>query len=94
MIYWEHESLNDRDKIFAYLYQFNPEVAEKTDELLEKQVTNLLDHPQLGVQRQGVRGRRLILPELSLVVAYEISNADIHILRVLHQKQQFPCLTK
>lgn len=87
---WEQESLNDREKIFAYLYQYNPEVAEKTDDLIVKQVTNLLDHPKLGVKREVVRGRRLILPELSLIVAYEASDQGIHILRVLHQKQQFP----
>ncbi len=29
MILWEEESLNDREKIFEFLYDFNPEAAEK-----------------------------------------------------------------
>jgi len=27
MILWEEESLNDREKIFEFLYDFNPDVA-------------------------------------------------------------------
>ncbi len=29
MILWEEESLNDREKIFEFLYDFNPDAAEK-----------------------------------------------------------------
>ncbi|EGR4344454.1 type II toxin-antitoxin system RelE/ParE family toxin, partial [Vibrio cholerae] len=28
MIFWEEASLNDREKIFEFLYDFNPAVAE------------------------------------------------------------------
>ncbi|EHH0684959.1 type II toxin-antitoxin system RelE/ParE family toxin, partial [Vibrio vulnificus] len=28
MILWEEESLNDREKIFEFLYDFNPDAAE------------------------------------------------------------------
>ncbi|EGR3179700.1 type II toxin-antitoxin system mRNA interferase toxin, RelE/StbE family, partial [Vibrio parahaemolyticus] len=31
MILWEEESLNDCEKIFEFLYDFNPDAAEKTD---------------------------------------------------------------
>jgi plasmid stabilization system protein ParE len=29
MIFWEEESLNDREKIFEFLFDFNPSAAEK-----------------------------------------------------------------
>lgn len=29
MIFWEEASLNDREKIFEFLYDFNPAAAEK-----------------------------------------------------------------
>jgi plasmid stabilization system protein ParE len=35
MIFWEEESLNDREKIFEFLYVFNPDAAEKTDEIIK-----------------------------------------------------------
>ncbi|MBM7071969.1 type II toxin-antitoxin system RelE/ParE family toxin [Shewanella sp. 202IG2-18] len=90
MIYWEEESLNDREAIFEFLYEVNPFAAEKTDEIIEKKVENLIEQPLMGVQRDGIRGRLLIIPEVSMIVSYDIQNDDIQVLRVLHQKQKFP----
>ncbi len=90
MIFWEEESLGDREEIFEFLYLFNPDAAEKTDEIIEAKVENLIDHPLIGVQRDGIRGRLLIIPEVSMIVSYFVDGATIRILRVLHQKQKFP----
>jgi addiction module RelE/StbE family toxin len=90
VIYWEEESLNDREKIFEFLYEFNPEAAEKTDDIIEKKVENLLLQPLMGVEREGIRGRLLIIPEVSMIVSYWVDNSVIRVMRVLHQKQRFP----
>lgn len=90
MIFWEEESLNDREKIFEFLYDFNPTAAEKTDEMIEAKVENLLEQPLMGVQRDGIHGRLLIIPEISMSVSYWADNSDIRVMRVLHQKQKFP----
>ncbi len=92
MILWEEESLNDREKIFEFLYDFNPLAAEKTDEIIEAKVENLLEQPLMGVQRDGIRGRLLIIPEISMVVSYWVDGDIVRIMRVLHQKQKFPML--
>ncbi|MUL10315.1 type II toxin-antitoxin system RelE/ParE family toxin [Aliivibrio fischeri] len=90
MIFWEEESLNDREKTFEFLYDFNPDVAERTDNTIEQKVETLLDQPQMGVQRENIRGRLLIIPEVSMIVSYMIDGESIKIMRVLHQKQKFP----
>lgn len=90
MILWEEESLNDREKIFEFLYDFNPDVAERTDNIIEAKVENLLEQPLIGVQRDGIRGRLLIIPEVSMIVFYWVEGSIIRIMRVLHQKQKFP----
>jgi addiction module RelE/StbE family toxin len=90
VIYWEEESLNDREKIFEFLYEFNPEAAEKTDDIIEKKVENLLLQPLMGVEREKIRGRLLIISEVSMIVSYWVDNSVIRIMRVLHQKQKFP----
>ncbi|MEF1254923.1 type II toxin-antitoxin system RelE/ParE family toxin [Vibrio sp. M260112] len=90
MILWEEESLNDREKIFDFLYDFNPKAADKTDEIIEAKVDDLLDQPQMGVQRDGIRGRLLIIPEISMIVSYWVEGDIIRIMRVLHQRQKFP----
>ncbi|MEZ8106891.1 type II toxin-antitoxin system RelE/ParE family toxin [Vibrio cortegadensis] len=90
MILWEEESLNDREKIFEFLYDFNPDAAEKTDEIIEDKVENLLEQPLMGVQRDGIRGRLLIIPETSMIISYWVDGSIIRVMRVLHQKQKFP----
>jgi len=90
MIFWEEESLNDREKIFEFLFDFNPNAAEKTDQIIESKVENLLEQPLMGVQRDIFRGRVLIIPEISMVISYWLDGETIRIMRVLHQKQKFP----
>ncbi|MBH0038693.1 type II toxin-antitoxin system RelE/ParE family toxin [Pseudoalteromonas sp. SWN166] len=90
MIFWEEESLNDREKIFEFLFDFNPSAAEKTDQIIETKVENLLEHPLMGVERDIFRGRVLIIPEVSMIVSYWVDGDAIRIMRVLHQKQKFP----
>ncbi|OOF19902.1 plasmid stabilization protein ParE [Salinivibrio sp. IB574] len=90
MILWEEASLNDREKIFEFLYDFNPDVAEKTDSLIEAKVDNLVEQPLMGVQRDSIRGRLLIIPEISMIVSYWVEGDIIQVMRVLHQKQKFP----
>lgn len=90
MILWEEEPLNDREKIFEFLYDFNPAVADKTDKVIEDKVDNLLRHPLMGVQRDDIKGRLLIIPEISMIVSYSVDGSVIRIMRVLHQKQKFP----
>jgi addiction module RelE/StbE family toxin len=90
MIFWEEESLNDREKIFEFLFDFNPSAAEKTDKIIESKVENLLEQPLMGVQRDIFRGRILIIPEVSMIVSYWLNGETIRIMRVLHHKQKFP----
>ena len=90
MILWEEESLNDREKIFEFLYDFNPAAADKTDQVIEDKIENLLQQPLMGVQRDGIKGRLLIIPEISMIVSYSVDGSVIRIMRVLHQKKKFP----
>lgn len=90
MIIWEKSSLDDREAIFEFLYEFNPLAAEQTDTIIEKKIENLNHQPLMGVERDGLPGRLLIIPEVSMIVSYFIKEDIIHIIRVLHQKQQFP----
>ena len=90
MIFWEEASLNDREKIFEFLYDFNPLAAEKTDELIEAKVEHLLEQPLMAVQHDGISGRLLIIPEISMIASCWVDGSNIRIMRVLHQKQQFP----
>lgn len=90
MIFWEKASLDDREAIFEYLYAFNPAVSGRTDELIQQKVGNLENEPEMGVVREGIPGRLLSVPDVSMLVAYFIDGEHIRVMRVLHQKQHFP----
>ena len=44
----------------------------------------------MGVPCEGIRGRLLIIPKVSMIVSYWVDGADIRAMGVLHQKQKFP----
>lgn len=90
MIYWEEEALNDRERIFRFLYEFNPLAAKKTDEVIEVRVESLLDQPLMGVERPGIPGRLLMIPDVSMLASCYMEGPDSRVMRILHQKQQFP----
>lgn len=90
MIYWEEQSLIDREKIFEFLHEFNPLAAEATDDSIEEKVESLLLQPEMGVEREGIKGRLLMIPEISMIVSYYTDGKNIRVMRVLHMKQKFP----
>jgi len=82
--------LYNREQVFEFLYEVNPVAAEKTDDLIEAKVEQLLQYPLLGVQRAGMHGRLLSILQISMIVLYWGEGTSIRVLRVLHQKQKFP----
>ncbi|WP_394223271.1 type II toxin-antitoxin system RelE/ParE family toxin [Alteromonas gracilis] len=69
MIVWEKQLLDVREVIFEFLYEFNPLAAEKTDTIIVTKVENLEKQPMMGVEREGIPGRFLIIPEISMIVS-------------------------
>ncbi|EEO8387485.1 type II toxin-antitoxin system RelE/ParE family toxin [Salmonella enterica] len=89
-VYWETDSLEDRSEIFEYLYDANPVAAEKTDDIIESSGELLGDNPKMGVKKSGFPGRCLVLSDVPFNIYYDWDGKNVRILRVLHQKRQFP----
>ncbi len=87
---WESEAIDDRVRIFEYLYEFNPLAAEKTEAVIKNRAELLLNQPFMGVEKEKRKGRVFILPEISMLLLYEVDGELIRIYRVLHTKQKFP----
>lgn len=90
MILWEKDVLKDRKRLYEFLYEFNPIVADKTDDLLVEKIKLLIEQPHMGVVKPNQKGRMLIIPDVSLSVLHHLDQSNIKILRILHMKQKFP----
>ncbi|AGQ29244.1 type II toxin-antitoxin system RelE/ParE family toxin [Serratia liquefaciens] len=86
---WDEEALRDRERIFDFLYPFNPQAAEQADAEIDKAVKRLLDYPELGKiwYRQA---RKLLVSQASLLVLYVVVDDVIKVLAVAHQREKFP----
>ncbi|MDE1497079.1 type II toxin-antitoxin system RelE/ParE family toxin [Xenorhabdus bovienii] len=89
-VVWEEDALDDRINIFEYLYQYNPQAAEKTELIFEKQDGLLALQPYLGVCKNGWNGFCLVLADVPFNIYYDVDGNIVRIMRVLHQKQRFP----
>lgn len=89
-VFWEADSLEDRSEIFDYLYRANPTAADKTDEKIESAGELLGSNPGLGVSKNGFPGLCLVMSEVPFNIYYDFDGKVVRILRVIHQKRQFP----
>jgi len=89
-VFWEADSLEDRSEIFDYLYGANPVAADKTDEIIESAGDLLGSNPGMGVRKNDFPGFCLILTDVPFNLYYDFDGKVVRILRVIHQKRQFP----
>ncbi|SMB50732.1 Translation repressor RelE [Serratia proteamaculans] len=88
---WDDEAKRDRERIFDFLYPFNPQAAEQADSEIDKAVKRLLDYPELGKIWYG-QARKLLINQASLLVLYVVVGDVIKVLAVAHQREKFPDL--
>lgn len=86
---WAETALEDRQRIFEFLYPINPQAAEQADIELMKSIKLLTSNPLLGKAWYG-RMRKLLVSQASLLVVYFIERETLKILAVAHQKERFP----
>lgn len=86
---WDEIALQDRQRIFEFLYPFSPQAAEQADKEIEAAVKRLIEHPDLGKVWFG-EARKLLISQASLLLVYTVSDDRIVILAVAHQKECFP----
>jgi len=79
----------DRNEIFDYIAQDNPQAALNLDEDFEAKATTAAQRPKL-YKPGRMRGTREIVVRLNYVMVYRIEDDAIDILRVLHAARQWP----
>ena len=88
-LFWTPETTQDRDEIYDYIEADNPAAALALDELLAEKAGRLVDHPGLG--RLGrVAGTRELVAHQNYILAYDVADDLVRVLRVLHAARQWP----
>lgn len=88
-IEWDEVALQDRERIFEFLYPINPLAAEQVDDEIELTVELLLENPEMSRPWHG-EARKLVISKASLLLIYVILDGVIRILAIAHQREKFP----
>lgn len=86
---WRPLAQEDRDRIFDYVVQDNPQAAIDLDELFKKKANAIADQPKL-FKAGRIKGTREAVVHPNYVLVYQVSTDTVTILRVLHTAQAWP----
>jgi addiction module RelE/StbE family toxin len=89
-IEWSGPSLQDIQSLWTYIATGSVRAASRQVRLIEKAVSNLKKLPQLGRAGRCAGTRELVVPKTPYVIVYRLKNKKIEILRVIHERQQWP----
>jgi len=87
---WSPWALKDRDAIFDFIEQDNPRAAIDIDTLIAEQTQRLIPFPESGRIGRCAGTRELVVDRTPYIVAYQIYDDRVRILRVLHEAQSWP----
>lgn len=88
-VIWALTALKDREVIFDYITQDNPQVAIRIDELFSEAATKLANFPMLG-HMGTIHGTREWIVHESYRMVYEVDDQSLRILAIVHTARQWP----
>jgi len=91
LIDWKDAAKADAAVILSYIAQDNISAAYDVYEKIRQQVSILAQFPKLGRKGRVSGSRELVITGTPYIVAYRIKGESVHILRILHGAQNWPC---
>jgi toxin ParE1/3/4 len=90
-IIWSPTALEHLQAIYDYILADNPAAAIDVHEEIERAAGLLKDNPRLGHPGRAADTRELVVPAYqNYIIVYEIEGQHIHILAIMHGRQQWP----
>jgi toxin ParE1/3/4 len=89
-IVWLDTAFLDLHRVRDYIRQFSPVTAQRTVACIEAAAKNLLRFPDMGRPGEVAGTRELVIPSLPYFVVYRLKGDDVQILRVMHDRQEWP----
>lgn len=87
---WLPRAIADRDAQLDYIARDNPRASIEQGDRIETQISQLIEHPEMGRAGRKQGTRELVISRTSLIVIYRIKGRRIELVRVLHGAQQWP----
>ncbi|MBD9667713.1 type II toxin-antitoxin system RelE/ParE family toxin [Variovorax sp. VRV01] len=87
---WSPLAMDDRERIFDFIEQDDPRTAIAVDERISTQVLVLVQFPEGGRPGRIEGTRELIVRRTPYIVAYQVGQDCVRILRILHSAQLWP----
>ena len=87
---WTRSAVADLTVIQDYIERDRPEAAQRVAAEILSQVESLLTHPTRGRAGQVAGTCELAIGRYPYVVAYRIHAEEIQVLRVLHDRRNWP----
>jgi len=87
---WSAQAIEDRLGIFDYIASDSGHAALEVDEAIEARVNALLAMPRSGRPGRLANTREAVIGGTPYIVVYKVSDAELHVIRVLHSAQQWP----
>ena len=87
---WTPQAATDLQEVYTYIAKDSRQAAQQQIRVIVNGIRSLRDHPHIGRSGRVSRTRELIIMGTSYIVAYAISQDELHILAVLHTKRRWP----
>ncbi len=84
------EAEQDLIEIFDYILADNPLAAEKTLDVIHREIRYLSEHPNLGRVGRVSGTRELVLSGAPFIVPYQVKKNTLEILRIYHSARKWP----
>ena len=90
IVVWQPHAIADRDAQLDYIAQHSPHAAIEQGDRIAYQLSQLIQHPEMGRLGRTQATRELVISRTPFIVVYRINAERIEVLRVLHGAQQWP----
>jgi len=87
---WTRAAIADLAEIYAYIDKERPESAARVATEILEQAESLLANPLRGRSGRVDGTRELVLGRYPYTIPYRIHGEEIQLLRVLHERRQWP----
>ena len=87
---WTTHAADDLARIVSYIRKDNPEASRRVAKTIFDGVASLRTFPQRGRISLATDTRELVFAPWPYLAVYEISQGQVHILRIGHASQDWP----